>query len=312
MKLGTGKVVAIGEAMIEMAPVDQGLYRRGFAGDTFNTAWHMAQLLSGKFPVGFVTRIGRDRVSDQFLAEAVSDGLNVTGISRDVARTMGLYMIELDGVERSFVYWRNASAARALADDRSELAKAIGDAGLIHFSGITLAILSVEARQGLLDLLAAARARGAVISFDPNIRPRLWSSQDEIRASITKALALTDIALPSFDDERSVWGDATPADTVSRYLATGVGEIAVKNGSDDILVHFDGVSRNCATPPVSDILDTTGAGDAFNAGYLSARVTGLDVIASVRAGQAVSAEVIRTLGARAPRERMSAALLTGN
>ena len=304
MKLGFRKVGAVGEAMVEMAPAGNGLYRRGFAGDTFNTAWHMAQLLEGVIPVGYVTRVGTDGLSAQFVAELAASGLGTSGILTDPARTMGLYLVELDGVERRFLYWRGASAARGLADDPAALAKAIGDAGLIHVSGITFAILSPGGRATLLDALAVARRGGALVSFDPNVRPRLWSSAEEIRETMVQALAVTDIALPSFDDEAATWGDASPADTVARLRLAGVREIVVKDGAGDVIVYCDGTSLSCPTPPIDGIVDTTGAGDAFNAGYLSGRVLGRDALTSARAGQAMAAEVLRTPGARAPKERV--------
>ena len=179
-----GRIVAIGEAMVEMAPVGEGLYRRGYAGDTFNTVWHMAQLLGNAARSGFFTRVGRDGLSDSFVAEMAADGLDVSGVTRDPERGMGLYLVKLDGVERSFHYWRNSSAARRLADDPAALAAALRGAGLIHLSGITLAILSDGARKTLFQVLAEARSAGAVIAFDPNIRPRLWSSHGEIQATV--------------------------------------------------------------------------------------------------------------------------------
>src|SRR5574343_1622352 len=102
-------VRAIGEAMVEMAPVGGGLYRRGFAGDTFNTAWHMGRWLGARAVVGMVTRVGQDAVSDAFVAGMAADGLTTDGVARDASRLMGLYMIELDGGERSFHYWRDTS-----------------------------------------------------------------------------------------------------------------------------------------------------------------------------------------------------------
>jgi 2-dehydro-3-deoxygluconokinase len=125
LTFATRRVVAIGEAMVEMAPVGDGLYRRGFAGDTFNTGWHMAQLLGDAACVGFVTRVGCDGLSDAFVAEIAADGLDVSGIARDPERGMGLYLIKLDGVERSFHYWRQCSAARRLADDPTSLAATV-------------------------------------------------------------------------------------------------------------------------------------------------------------------------------------------
>lgn len=295
------KVVAIGEAMLELAPVGDGLYARGYAGDTFNTVWHMAQLLGDRAQVGYVTRVGQDKLSDGFIAELAADGLDTTGISRDPDRTMGLYLIALDGVERSFHYWRSTSAAKGLADDRATLEKAVADAGLIHLSGITLAIISPDARKILQDVLAQARIKGALISFDPNIRPRLWTSPDEARAAVAAMLAQTDIALPSFDDEVDLWDDANPAATVARCTAAGVREVIVKNGSGEVVYLAASKGASVPTPTVTDIRDTTGAGDAFNAGYLSARLLGLTPAQAIAAGQKLSAEVLRHAGARAPK-----------
>ena len=294
------KTVAVGEAMVELAPVGDGQYRRGFAGDTFNTAWHMAQALLGRATVGFATRVGQDRISDAFVAEAQADGLDASVIQRDPVRSMGLYMIQLDGVERSFHYWRDSSAARGLAADAGALARAFAGAGLIHLSGITLAILPADDRDRLFTALAQARAEGARVSFDPNIRPRLWASLDEVRRVVPQALALTDIALPSFDDEVAVWGDADPQATIARLAAAGVAECAVKDGAGPVTVWADGKINRIATPPVQGIRDTTGAGDSFNAGYLAARLLEQPPDQAVAAGQRFSGMVIQHFGARLP------------
>lgn len=300
------KTLAVGEAMVEMAPLGGGQYRRGFAGDTFNTAWHMARALAGRARVGFVSRVGSDRISDDFVAEAQADGLDVSAIQRDAGRGMGLYLIELSGVERSFHYWRDTSAARGLAADAAALGRAFAGAGLIHLSGITLAILPEADRERLFTALAEARAAGAVVSFDPNIRPRLWSSLDEVRRVIPQVLALTDIALPSFDDEAAVWGDADPRATLGRLAAAGVAEVAVKDGPGPVWLWADGAASAVPTPAVEGIRDTTGAGDAFNAGYLAARLTGQTPRAAAETGQRFAAEVLKHFGARLPKSAVPA------
>lgn len=307
------KVVTIGEAMIELAPVETGLYRKGFAGDTFNTAWHMAQLLGSRAGVGFVTRVGQDKLSEAFVAELAADGVETAGISRDAARMMGLYLIELEGVERSFHYWRGQSAAKGLADDRAALRAAVKSAALIHLSGITLAILPPSARDTLFAVLVEAREAGALVSFDPNIRPRLWTSTTEIHETVGQMLRLTDIALPSFDDEATHWQDASPKSTLARFAAAGVQEVVVKNGAGPV-AYRTAVNQTAAypageqgevpTPPVAAIKDTTGAGDAFNAGYLAARLVGRSVEAAIEVGQRLSAEVICSFGARAAKDRV--------
>lgn len=293
--------VAIGEAMVEMAPVGDGLYRRGFAGDTFNTAWHLRMALGNAAHVGFVTRVGKDKLSEAFVSELNADGLDTSGIGRDDERTMGLYMIELDGVERSFSYWRNEAAARSLADDPAALSAAIKDADLIHLSGITVAILSSTARSNLVDVLTDARAGGARVSFDPNIRAALWESDQDIQSSIRAFLSVTDIALPSFDDEHTHWGDANPDGTLDRFTSYGVAEVAVKNGHGPVSLFAHGQKYAVPTPEVADIRDTTGAGDAFNAGYLAARLLNIDPPTAVAHGQHMAATTICHFGARIPK-----------
>lgn len=294
------RLLAIGEAMVEMAPVAGGDYRRGFAGDTFNTAWHLSQTLAGRAVTGFASRIGTDALSQAFVRTLDRDRLDTSALARDPQRNMGLYLIELDGVERSFHYWRGQSAARQLADDPGWLARTFDGAGLIHLSGITVAILPPEGRQTLLKALAAARANGTQVSFDPNIRPALWSSAAEVRQTIPGFLEVTDIALPSFDDEQANWGDASPQAVLERMSALGVREVVVKNGDGPVALRHGGLDSSVETPAVTGICDTTGAGDAFNAGYLAARFLGHAPEAAVRHGQAMSAEVIRHFGARLP------------
>ncbi len=300
------RIVGIGEAMVELSPAGEGLYRLGFAGDTFNTVWHMAQLLGDLASVGFCTRIGTDALSDRFAGELAADGLDPRVVGRDEARHMGLYLITLSGTERSFQYWRGESAARTLADQPARLEESLAGASLIHVSGITLAILAPSARERLLQSVVSARRAGGRVSFDPNVRPALWPSLDAARSAILAMVGNADVVLPSFDDERLLWGDASPADTVRRYCDLGVAETVVKNGSGPVICAMPGEQYWRPTPPVDDIVDTTGAGDAFNAGYLAARCQGRGQREAVAAGQAVSAAVLRSAGARAQRETIQA------
>lgn len=297
----SNKTVAIGEAMIEMAVVGDEHYRRNFAGDTFNTVWHMAQIIGEQADIGYISAVGTDALSDIFISQLQQDGIDTSGIRRIADRNMGLYLIELNDAERNFHYWRNHSAARLLADDTDWLDHALSGVGLIHFSGITLAILAPDARSRLLDALKKASANGAVISFDPNIRHKLWSSADEIRDTISAFLEITDIAVPSFDDEVSLWGDASSQETIKRFNAAGVQEIVVKNGAGAITALSQEKIITVDTPRVQNICDTSGAGDAFNSGYLAARLKGHDAVSAIGFGQQISAEVIQHFGARIPK-----------
>ena len=296
----SNRVLAVGEAMFEMAVVGPETYNRSFAGDTFNTAWHLSQIPGLPIDVGYVSKVGTDAVSDRFLELLAADGVDATWVGRDPDRTMGLYMIELDGAERSFSYWRDASAARCLADDDKWLDAAFAQAGLIHVSGITLGILSTAARGRLEAALIRARQAGACISFDPNYRPKLWASTEEARAATKALYSISDIALPSFDDEANLWGDASPLATLDRVAELGAAEIVLKDGAKSVFLR-SGEMFEIPTAPAQNVKDTSGAGDAFNAGYLAARLGGRSPREAVTVGQALSAQVIGHFGARIPK-----------
>ena len=206
-------------------------------------------------------------------------------------------------------YWRRAEfqllarvlgGAAACRRFRRLCATAMTGVGLIHISGITLAIIGDQGRRNLLKALDAARSQGSIVSYDPNARPRLWRDTAEMQQALREALEVTDIALPSFDDEAMLWGDANPEATAKRIAAAGVREIAVKNGHGAIALFNAGRVTHIPTPEVGDIRDTTGAGDAFNAGYLAGRLVGMAPTTACQLGQELAGEIISHFGALAP------------
>ena len=295
-----GPLIGIGEAMVEIAPVEGGLFAQGFAGDTLNTCWYLQRLVGDVRRVSYFTRIGEDVLSNRFLAFLEQSGIDAGAISRDPERTLGLYLISLEGAERRFSYWRDQSAARRLADDPARLDEVLREAALIHVSGITLAIIEAKGRRNLLAALAKARAGGAIVSFDPNLRRKLWPDEAILRAAMTDMFRACDIALPSFDDEAALWGDADPEASAARIAALGVEEIAVKNGAGPAYVFADGVGASVPARAARDARDTTGAGDSFNAGYLAARLSGLGAREACGFAHELAAEVVRHPGALAP------------
>ncbi|TIO73135.1 MAG: sugar kinase, partial [Mesorhizobium sp.] len=213
----------------------------------------------------------------------------------------GLYAITLTGAERAFTYWRSDAAARQLASDAAALAKSLENQALVYFSGITLAILDDAARKTLLSAVATAHAAGSLVAFDPNYRPRLWPSRETAQAAILEALAVADIALPTFPDEQMLFGDEAP-ETTARRLGGVVGEVVVKNGEQPALIAVDGASETIEAVHVASPVDTTGAGDSFNGGYLAARLAGHAPVDAVRRAHRVAAAVVQVRGALAPFE----------
>ncbi|MEI9428146.1 sugar kinase [Mesorhizobium sp. Cs1299R1N3] len=302
--VGNG-VASIGECMLELSGQTGPNWRMGFAGDTFNTLWAL-HALSPDRPATYVSAFGDDPFSQGQIAFFAENGIGIGSSPVIPGARPGLYAITLTGAERSFTYWRGDAAARQLASDSAALSKNLENQALVYFSGITLAILDDAARTTLLAAVAKARSAGSLIAFDPNYRPRLWRRRKDAQAAIVEALAVTDIALPTFPDEQMLFGDDTPQATADR-LGQLVKEVVVKNGEAPALIAEGGALREVAAIHVAVPVDTTGAGDSFNGGYLAARLAGFGPTDAVRHAHRVAAAVVQVRGALAPFETLRAA-----
>lgn len=291
------RFVSIGECMVEMSGGEARNYRLGFAGDTLNTAWYARALLEEDWQVDYVTALGDDLYSTQMRAFFAENRIGTDHIATVPGRRPGLYLIHQADGDRHFTYWRDRSAAKLLADDRTALDAALAGADLVYFSGITLAILDDHARGRLLHAIVTARDNGARVAFDPNVRPALWSSPEVMRSVLTVGATLSDIVLPTHSDEKPIFGDQNPAETATRYLDLGVSEVVVKDGADPALVATADASTSVAPPPGAMVVDATGAGDSFNGAYLSARMAGIAPAEAARQAHAVAARVIAHRGA---------------
>lgn len=290
--------VFVGEGMLELSR-DGDAWQLGHGGDTLNTAIHLAR---AGIHTSYLSAVGNDPFSLDLRRRWVAEGLDDTLLLIHPTRGPGLYAISTDSQgERSFTYWRGESAARELFNCpgiEAALARA-SQARLLGFSLITLAILPVQDRQALLRLAHQVKSRGGLVAFDGNYRPRLWPSAAEACAWRDAALGVATIGFPTLDDERQL-GSPDSADAVAtQWKALGCIETVVKLGA-----------RGCRLPdgrliaPVQRLkpVDTSGAGDAFNGGYLSARLSGALPVEAAHAGNALAGWCIMRRGALPPRD----------
>jgi len=302
------RIACIGECMIELNEDPSGgpgAMRRGFGGDTLNTAVYLARELAGTgMRAHYVTLLGDDPFSAEMLDGWAAEGIETGLVERLPGMLPGLYMIRVDARgERSFHYWRNQAAARRLfaAGHGQATLETLAGFQAIYFSAITLAILGDEGRSRLFDLCDRVRARGGIVAFDSNYRPRLWPDAATARAIVAEAWRRSTLGLPSFDDEAALFGDADARATVTRLRAAGCTEIAVKRGGEPCLLATETGEAEIASQPVARIIDTTAAGDSFNAAYIAARLKGLPPRDAVMAGHVLAATVIGHRGAIVPR-----------
>jgi 2-dehydro-3-deoxygluconokinase len=296
------RIIAVGEVMAELARGNDGRFSLGYGGDTFNTAVYLAR---AGIPVAYATALGDDPYSDGVAALAAAEGVAGDLILRVPGRTLGLYLIETDAAgERRFHYWREASPARELFEltEWAALAEGLLDARMIYFSGITLSLYSNTGLGRFLATLELAREKGVKVAFDGNYRAHGWKGDvGRTRTVFMEALKRVDLALPTFDDETVLWGDTSPNATVERLQAFGVAEVVVKNGSQGALVGVKNGRELVPVPEVIDPVDTTAAGDSFNAAYLAARLRGDTPLDAVAKAHRLAGEKIRHRGAIMPR-----------
>jgi 2-dehydro-3-deoxygluconokinase len=294
------KIAVIGEGMLELSR-DAGsseLWRLAYAGDALNTAIHLARL---GLDVAFISALGADDFSTDLRQAWAAEGLNVDHVLTDETRLPGLYAISTDSDgERSFSYWRSHSAARRMFDLPGLEAALHAAAGsdLLYFSLITVAVLPEGARDRLMQLSAEVRRRGGMVAFDSNYRPSLWESAAAARIACEAAIEQCDIGLPTLLDEQALGHGDDAGSIADLWHAHGTGEIVVKLGAEGCVVSTaDGQRTQVGAKAAVQVVDTSGAGDAFNAGYLAARLSGVTPDNAAGKGAELAGWVIRQGGA---------------
>ncbi|WP_319531192.1 sugar kinase [uncultured Cohaesibacter sp.] len=295
----TVRLASIGECMIEFSPAGNGLYKQGFAGDTFNTAIYLSRQFSPRIEVSYVTGLGNDPQSNGIRKLLTDEGLKVDSITMVEDKSPGLYLIENDETgERFFQYWRNDAAAKKMFAGWSvdEIKVLLETFDLVYFSGITLAILDEAQRDNLFAALAEVKGK-VQIGFDPNYRAKLWPDSDVCRAAYARAASLADLALVTIDDHQALWPDETAQAVADRWRQWGAREVVVKEGGANCIVLNDEGFHDAPPPALLKPKDTTGAGDSFAAGYLGMRALGHDFSEAAQMAHSIAGRVIMHPGA---------------
>ena len=301
------RVACIGECMVELKQADDGLFSRGYGGDTLNTAVYLARL---GFGADYVTALGDDSLSDEMIAGWAAEGVGTSRVVRLPGKLPGLYMIQTDDQgERRFFHWRDSAAARSLMDlpQTPEILNSLAGYDVVYLSAITLSLYGGEGRARLFAALKRARKSGVCFAFDTNFRARGWPDLDVARAVFQEAFAVADIVLASTEDLLPLY----PGVTNGALLAWIPGaEVVLKLSEPASIVRLEGVPYPIKAKPVEvPVVDTTAAGDSFAAAYLAARLVGADPIEAARAGHRLAGVVVCHPGAIIPRAEMPPGLI---
>lgn len=299
-------VVVMGECMVEFSPLAVGEFKQAFAGDVYNTAVYLKRLLADSTHVSLLTAVGQDLLSQQMLQALEQENINSEFVEQLHFQQIGAYLIQTsDEGERSFVYWRDTSAAKSTLSSLSEAGKTklILQTNIFYFSGISLAILSPIDRQLFWQLLGQLKSAGVQIVFDSNYRPKLWQSIEEAKSQFEQAFRYANVVFPGVEDFELLYG-IDSFDAIKKHLAPlEIDEVIIKNGAHGMMCIAKGESSFIPVSVVKNVVDTTSAGDSFNAGYLAAKILGGSLTAAVEYGAKVAAIVIQHQGAIVDGER---------
>lgn len=291
------RITVLGECMVELSPENaDSVYRMGFAGDTFNTAIYMARLGD---EVAYCTALGQgDPFSEGVLEAMRREGIDTRLVRQVENRLPGLYAIVLDEHgERKFHYWRERAPIRDLfsAHTADQLIEAARASDLVYLSGVTLAVIGDIGRARLKDILSYVHSHGVAVALDFNYRPALWPSPEAARAALDGVVPACRYLSLSSEDSRPLYGREAE-DLAAEWAVAGV-EVVARDESHSVNVHRPEGRTGTPAPARVKAVDTTGAGDSFNAAYLSSRLAGLPIAEAVRRGHDLAATVVGCKGA---------------
>ncbi|WP_291637701.1 sugar kinase [Clostridium sp.] len=272
-------VVTFGESMVLFGPDSSGPLRyvqnfnKSIAGAESNVAIALAKL---GHKVGWFSKLGNDEFGRYIQATIRGEGVDVSRVIFDSKRSTGILFKErFMHSNPNVYYYRKDSAASTLKQEELD-ASYIKDAKILHITGITPA-LSESCRKTVFKAIEIAKENNVLVSFDPNIRLKLWTEGEAIPVLLEIAKQ-SDIIFPGIDEGEMLLGLSNPEDIADSFMNMGCSTVAVKLGKEGCYV-ADKLNRLYINSyRLENPQDTVGAGDGFAAGFLSGMLNKLDLI----------------------------------
>ena len=289
-------VCSIGEAMIEISNIKNSLYNQSFAGDTLNFCNYLDKKKLNAF---FLSAIGKSEINQSLLDFVKSKKISTKYIKKINQFEVGLYLIKnKDNGEKQFFYWRDESAAKQYFNniDFINLYKELKNFDYIYFSGITLSIIHVSKLNNFIKLLKLLKSKKIKIVFDFNIRPTRWNKKN-LNNFFDSVLKFVDICFISGED-MSYWknknGIKSYEQIVRKYK---IKHSIFRKNAKFTYVLLDKNKYVFKNKFLKKVVDTSGAGDGFNAAYLSNFIVNNDPVLALKAGSSLGSKIVMKKGA---------------
>ena len=289
------ELITFGETMAVMAPSEDGRlsevssFLLRIAGAESNTAVGVCRL---GHTAAWISAVGEDELGN-FVVDSISkEGVDTSFVKIDKGHRTGLMIKEITGEKTTVYYYRENSAASHLSASDIRFDE-LSDAKIVHLTGIT-PVLSKECREAVLQIMKWASENGKIISFDPNIRRKIWGEVDYIPL-LREMLEFSDIALLGLSEAKEIYGTDEISKIASTLLEAGVSYVVIKDGGNGAYA-ISGSEFVFVPPFPCNPVDSVGAGDGFNAGFLSGVLEGQSLAESARMGALVGAMATETVG----------------
>lgn len=267
-------------------------YSMAVAGAEFNVAVGLARL---NLPVTYLTRLGEDPFGQKIVRTLQRNGIGSEFVSFSKERSTGFMLkSKVSTGDPKIFYFRKGSAASTLSKEDVDRMDFSGY-GFVHLTGIFPA-LSESTKEASFYLIKKAREHGLTVSFDPNLRPQLWSDTETMVQTLNEFAALSDYVLPGEAEGELLCGDRDPRKIGQFYLERGAKAVVTKMGSRGAYLMTEQDQELVPGFSIEKVVDTVGAGDGFAAGILSALMEGKNLYEAVRRANAVGAIQVTSIG----------------
>ena len=289
-------VCSIGEAMIEISNIKNSLYNQSFAGDTLNFCNYLDKKKINAF---FLSAIGKSDFNQPLLDFVRSKNISTKYIKQINQFEIGLYLIKnKDNGEKQFFYWRDESAAKHYFNniDFLNLYKELKNFDYIYFSGITLSIIHISKLNNFIKLLKLLKRKKIKIVFDFNIRPSRWNKKN-LNIFLDSVLKFVDICFLSGED-MNYWKNKNNIKSYEQIVRKYKLKHSIFRKNAKFTYVFLNKTRYVfRNKLLKKVVDTSGAGDGFNAAYLSNFIVNNDPVLALKAGSSLGSKIVMKKGA---------------
>ncbi|MFX3624364.1 MAG: carbohydrate kinase family protein [Ectobacillus sp.] len=286
-------ILTIGELLIDMISADYDdnfecdTYHKFFGGSPANIAMNVKRLGIHSL---VASAVGEDGLGKFLINRLQSAGIDASYVQQ-VDDSTSMVLVTKSKATPIPIFYRGADYHLAYTP---ELEKALKNSKIVHFSCWPISRKPV--RDTIEKVIEEARKNNVLVCFDPNYHPMIWEKGEDGVEYVKSIIGKVDIVKPSEDDAERLFGKDTPENQAEKFLKLGAKLVIMTLGKDGAIVS-DGTEAVKCNTLATEVVDTTGAGDAFWSGFYAAAVKGYTIRQALQLGFAVSAYKLKYTGA---------------